>query len=71
MDNPRPSPAPGQVWSAASPRGRRYIRIVGANCDPNDGAVESIEVDTTGPVLMTKLAAGEMPHAYMYEAGRV
>ena len=69
----RPLPASGQVWSTATPKGRRFIAILGVE----QGAAESIEVTPEGvPVadnvlrgraLRTALDSGELPFAYRYE----
>ena len=79
----RPTPASGQVWSAASPKapdGRRYIRIVAVErpTDAENGHASAVEIAKDGtrlrPALLKgehlrcTLIAGEMPATHRYEA---
>jgi hypothetical protein len=81
-DAPRPTPKTGQIWSAASKNGRRFIRIEDAKATGEDAHVTWVEVtDATGlhvakksksspfkgEIAKTKLDTGEMPTSYRFE----
>lgn len=79
---PRPKPAAGQVWSAKSNGGRRYIRILAVRLrNTEDSYVNAIEIGADGSRLRKstaspfraepldhKLVRGEMDLAYSFEA---
>jgi hypothetical protein len=80
-DPTRPEPKCNQIWSAASPTGRRYIRIESVRlkgkednyvnvieCGRRGGRVHAVVGTLNGLAFYIVTPGGAMPSAYSFEA---